>query len=260
MTDVVLLPTRMVTDPVLILTVTPDGPEIVVMSVCAETEVDSVWPKLSVTGPSRPLVSVATEIEEAEPPEALPVDDAVDGPLVRAGDALSDAAEEATSTPDEAEEPLSRVTLPPPRMGITLPDEPEETTPDEAEEPLSSVMLPPPRTGTTLLDAAGEALLAGAGDMAADGAGDALEGGAAEPATAPVGIGFAAVDEAALRADERLESAEESTEASGGLRKSLPSDVGAGSPFEPARGPVGSPREISDCDAQTWSGMLRGGY
>lgn len=230
MTDVVFLPTRMVTDPVLILTVTPDGPEIVVMSVCAETEVDSVWPKLSVTAGSRPLVTMATETEEAEPLEAPPVDSAVDGPLVRAGDALSDAAEEATEIPDEAEEPSSRVILPPPRIEMRL------------------------------LDAAEETLLIGAEEMVADGGCDALEGGLREPARAPVGDAVGAVDEAPLRADERLDSAEESTEALGGLRKSLPSDVGAGSPFDPARGPVGSPRETSDCEAQIFSGMLRGGY
>jgi hypothetical protein len=44
MTDVVLTPTRIVTDPVLILTVTPEGPEIVVIAVCAETRVDNVFP------------------------------------------------------------------------------------------------------------------------------------------------------------------------------------------------------------------------
>lgn len=221
MTDVVFWPTRMVTDPVLILTVTPEGPEMVVMSVCAETEVDSMLPKPSVTALSRPLVTVPSEAEEPELP-----------------DALSDAAEEATATPDVAEEPPSRVILPPPRTEITLPDAAEEAL---AEEPSSRVTLPPPRTEITLLDAAEETLLFGAGDMVADGAGEAED-----PATGPVGDAFAAVDEASLRADERLESAEESTEASGGLRKSLPSDVGAGSPFDPAKGPVGSPREMSD--------------
>ncbi|TID14004.1 hypothetical protein E6O75_ATG07236 [Venturia nashicola] len=186
----------MVTDPVLILTVTPDGPEIVVMSVCAETEVDSVWPKLSVSTPSRPLVTVTTGTEGPLSRVILPPP--------RIGMTLPDAAEEAT--PDEAAEPPSRVILPPPRIGMTLPDAAEEATPDEAAEPPSRVILPPPRTGTTMLDAAEEALLVGAG--VADGAGDALEGEAAEPAALSVGDEFAAVDKAPLRADERLESAE----------------------------------------------------
>lgn len=253
MTDVILLPARMVTDPVLMLTLTPEGPEIVVMSVWAETKVDSVLPKLSVTALSRPLVTVATE-------EAPPVDGANDEPLVRAGDALSDATEEAT--PDEAEEPLSRVTLPPPRTEMTLLDAAEVTMTDEAAEitPDAAEEITPDEAEETTVDAADKTLLVGAGDMVADEAGDALEGEAEDPTTGSVGAAATAVEETLPKADERLESAEEPTEASGELRKALPSDVGAGLPFSPAKDPVGSPREMSDCDAHTDSGMLRGGY
>ncbi|QDS77914.1 hypothetical protein FKW77_000876 [Venturia effusa] len=253
------------------LTVTPEGPEMVVMSVCAETRVDNVLPKPSVTALGKPAVTVATEDEEPELPEALPVDGAKDGLLVKAGDALSDVAEEAR--PDETVEPLSRVILPPPKTETTLPDAAEEATPDEPAEPLSRVTLPPPRTERTRSDAAEDTLPVGDGFAVADKAGDAafegdaapegedgLEGEAEGPATGSVGDAPADDDEALLRADERLDSAEESTEASGGLRKSFPSDVGAGSPFVPARDPVEPPREISDFDAQTLSGMLRGGY
>jgi hypothetical protein len=163
MTDVLLAGAIIVTDPVLILTVTPEGPEIVVISVCAETIVDNVFPKLSVAGRSRPLVPI--DAEEAElalagtevVPGELPVDGAIAALLIRAGDALPVGAGDA---------------LPGPTEEVTASTPADEST-DVADEP---------------------------------------------PATA----------------DDRLDSAEESTEAAVGSRNSLPNDVGAGSPFVPA--------------------------
>lgn len=195
MTDVALGPMRMVTDPVLILMLLPEGPEIVVISVCAETKVDSVTPELSVTA--------LTEVAAAE----LPLT--------------------ATGLTLEALSDDTKVTLPPPRI--------ERTFSDEAEGML------PVGAGPGLAEAAGNSLM----DVIA-------------------GEKMAAVEDASVPADEALckadDSAEESTELSGGSRKSLPSEVGAGSPLVPARDPDGSPRTMLDCDAHTDSGMLYGLY
>jgi hypothetical protein len=84
MTDDVCAGPTMVTEPVLMLTVTPGGPEMVVIWVCAETIVDNVCPWLSVTAASTPLVS--TDVEAAEVAlagiEVSPADVLVDGAMV----------------------------------------------------------------------------------------------------------------------------------------------------------------------------------
>jgi hypothetical protein len=128
----------------------------------------------------------------------------------------------------------------------------KDTVPDVTGDTLSDV------TGDTLSDGAGDALLDGAGDALSDRVGGALLVGARDVLLVLVVDASTPADEPPATADERLDKAEESTEAGGGSRNSLPKDVGAGSPFVPARGPDGSPREIPDCDSHTEVGMLYG--
>jgi hypothetical protein len=127
-----------------------------------------------------------------------------------------------------------------------------------AETEVAPEELPVDGAEVTLFVATGDAPLDGADDTLPVGAEEMLPDGAEETPLAPVGDAWAPTDEPPAWADERLDNAEESMEADVGSRKSLPRDVGAGSPPVPVRVPVGSPREMSDCESHTDDGMLYG--